>query len=258
MSEAPSRKFRFIGCEIVYREACYLAATGRHRVDVEFLRKGLHDLPTEEMRAKLQATIDATDAADGYEAVLLGYARCSDGLAGVTARGIPLALPRAHDCITLFFGSRQAYAADHDAHPGTYYATSGWRERNGFEEGGYAQPAYGVEGVMGQLGLAASRQELIDKYGADNAEFIQQMLGGWQKNYSRALYIEMGICDEGEFIDAARRDAAENSWTFELCRGDLGLMRRLFDGDWDDDFLVVRPGQKIVARNDERILGVEA
>ncbi len=36
------RRLKFIGCEIIYREACWLAATSPELVDVEFLRKGLH------------------------------------------------------------------------------------------------------------------------------------------------------------------------------------------------------------------------
>ena len=36
--KAEPRKFKFIGCEIIYREACYLAAVSPHRVDVELLR----------------------------------------------------------------------------------------------------------------------------------------------------------------------------------------------------------------------------
>ena len=55
------RRFKFIGCEIVYREACYLAAMCPHRVDVEFLRKGLHNLETADMVDALQRAIDVID-----------------------------------------------------------------------------------------------------------------------------------------------------------------------------------------------------
>ncbi len=78
-TEGASRKFKFIGCEILYREACALAAAGPHRVDVDFLLKGLHDLPREDMLRKIQAAVDAVTPEAGYEAVLLGYARCNDG-----------------------------------------------------------------------------------------------------------------------------------------------------------------------------------
>ena len=55
----PRRKLKFIGCEIIYREACFLAATSPAQVDVEFLRKGLHDLETPDMVSRVQAAIDS-------------------------------------------------------------------------------------------------------------------------------------------------------------------------------------------------------
>jgi hypothetical protein len=251
------RKLKFIGCEIVHREACWLAATSPDLVDVEFLRKGLHDLETPDMVARVQAAIDVVDPYAGYEAVLLGYARCNDGLVGVTARDIPLVVPRGHDCITFFFGSRAAYRSYFDAHPGTYFLTSGWSERNIEEGTDYAKPAYGKQGVMGKLGLTESYEEMVEKYGKENADFLADTLGDWRKNYSKYLYLTMGVCDETALIEAARADAARMGWQFEVREGSLKLLSRLFNGPWDEDFLVVPPGKRIVARNDEMILDVQ-
>ena len=159
------KRLKFIGCEVIYREACFLTAMTPHRVDVEFLKKGLHDLETHDMLAKVQSVVDEADRCGEYEAILLGYGRCNDGVVGLQAREIPLVIPKAHDCITFFFGSRQAYQAYFDAHPGTYYKTSGWMEREGAWEGqeGYAKPAYGQEGVIANLGLAQSHEAMIEK-----------------------------------------------------------------------------------------------
>jgi len=258
MPPQQSKKYKFIGCEIIYREACYLAATGPHMVDLQFLRKGLHDLETPDMLARIQGAIDEVDPRMGYEAVLLGYARCNDGLAGIVARDVPLVIPRAHDCITFFFGSRQAYKRHFDDHPGTYYMTTGWSERNNSSaEGELSHPAYDTQGVMGKLGLTESYEQLVAKHGKDNADFIVETLGDWQSNYSKILYLEMGVCDEGPFIDSAGRTAERRNWQFELREGDWSLLEKLFLGRWDEDFLIVRPGQRIVARNDDRILDVE-
>ena len=257
MTQNATRKFKFIGCEIVYREACLLAATGPNQVDVEFLLKGLHDLPRQDMIAKIQAVVDAVSPDAGYEAILLGYARCNDGLVGLKAGAVPLVIPRAHDCITFFFGSRAAYKEYFDQHPGTYYATTGWLERNKFGEEGYSRPAYGMEGVMGRLGLTEPYDVMVAKYGKDNADYIIESLGGWQKSYSRSLYLEMGVCDEQPFIERARKSAEEHSWEFETRKGEWSLLKKLFYGQWDDDFVIVPPGGMIVARNDETVLDVE-
>jgi hypothetical protein len=226
-------------------------------VDVEFLRKGLHDLETHDMVARVQAAIDSVDPAVGYEAILLGYARCNDGLVGVTARQTPLVIPRAHDCITFFFGSRAAYRTYFDSHPGTYYLTTGWSERNIEEGGDYTRPAYGQQGVMGKLGLTEPYEEMVKKYGKENADFLAGSFGDWLKNYSKYLYLTMGICDETPFIEAGKASAARRGWEFEVREGNITLLRKLFEGPWDDDFVVVPPGRRIVAKNDEGVLGVE-
>lgn len=248
------KKLKFIGCEIIYREACHLAAASPHRVDVEFLRKGLHDLHTPDMVSRVQAAIDAVDPQAGYEAILLGYARCNNGLVGVRARSLPLVIPRAHDCITFFFGSRGAFSNYFEAHPGTYYMTTGWSERNVGED--YARPAYGQQGVMGKLGLADSYEQLVAKYGKENADFILESIGDWRKNYSKLLYLRMDVCDERPLIEQTRQEAQERGWEFELRDGDWTLLKKLFTGPWDDDFLIVPPGGTIAARDDEQIMGV--
>jgi hypothetical protein len=255
MNEPITRMFRFIGCEILYREACYLAATGPHQVDVEFLRKGLHDLETPDMVAKIQAAIDAAPSDRPYEAVLLGYARCNDGTVGLRAREIPLVIPKAHDCITFFFGSRRGFREYFEACPGTYYQTTGWVERN--SEGEYDRPAYGQQGVWSKLGLTEPYEQLVARHGKENADYIIQTLGGWEKAYSRLCYLEMGVCDERPLIEIARQRAKEKNWRFEHRQGDWSLLRKLFFGRWDEDFLIVPPGGRIVARNDENILDVE-
>ena len=251
----PQKKLKFIGCEIIYREACYLAATSPHRVDLEFLRKGLHDLETPDMAAQVQRAIDAVDPRAGYDAVLLGYARCNDGLAGVRAAGIPLVLPRAHDCITFFFGGRAAFQEYFEAHPGTYYMTTGWCERSGADAGqDRPQAKHAPDGVMAKLGLTESYEELAAKYGQDAADYIMQSLNSWRDNYDRFLYLKMGLCDEAPFIDQTRREAGNRGWEFHLRDGDLTLLEKLFYARWDDDFVLVAPGHHIIPRNDDRIL----
>jgi len=251
-------RFKFIGCEIIYREACFLAATGPYQVDVEFLLKGLHDVPREGMLSKIQAAVDSASADGRYETILLGYCRCNDGLVGLTAREIPLVIPRAHDCITFFFGSRKAYMEYFHQHPGTYYLTTGWVERNTFGDAGYSKPAYGMEGILSQLGLSDPYDVLVEKYGKENADYLVETLGCWQKNYSKALYLQMDACqDEEPFINDAREEASRHNWGFDMRKGDWTLLRKLFFREWDDDFVVVLPGQAIVARNDEEILGVQ-
>ena len=246
--------WKFIGCEIIYREACHLASRSPRRIDVSFLPKGLHDLETAQMVARVQQAVD--EVGSEYAAVLLGYARCNDGLVGVEARDVPLVLPRAHDCITFFFGGRQAYQEYFDACPGTYYMTTGWYERGGASSLQGDQLGPGHNQLQG-TGLTDSYAQLVAKYGEENAAYIAETLGGWKHNYKKMLYLTMGLIDETPMMEATSLAAQENGWSFEQRPGQWRLLEDLFAGRWEEDFLVVRPGQKVVARNDGRIVDAQ-
>jgi hypothetical protein len=221
-----------------------LASQSRHLIDVEFLRKGLHDAGKLTMCQTIQNAINKVESKD-YDAILLGYARCNDGVVGLVARDIPLVIPKAHDCITLFFGSQQAYQDYFSKYPGTYYRTTGWTERGGADD----------DSVMAQLGLDRTYQEYVEKYGQDNAKFIMESMGNWIENYEYIAYLDMGLpCDEA-YAELASKEAQDKKLKFQRLHGDLRLLRQLLDGQWDPaEFLVVQPGQKVTADNSGAIL----
>ena len=244
-------RLKLIACEILYREFCAAVARSVNRVDVEFLPKGLHDIGQEGMFRRLKEAVEEVDESQ-YDAVLLGYGLCSNGLVGLAARKIPLVVPRAHDCITLFLGDNRRYLEYFHGHPGVYFKTSGWIERGeGLVqfEGGLAERANR---------LAWTYEELADKYGQDNAAFLYEQLGDMTRNYKGLTFIEMGIEPDDRFEQQARRDAAEQGWKFEKLSGDMTLIRDLLDGFWSEDrFLVVAPGRRLAASFDEQIIKTE-
>lgn len=244
MARKPKR-YKLLACEVVFREACALLAQSRHVVDPVFLRKGLHDIETHRMLAELQAEVDAVSA-DDYDAILLAYGRCNDGLAGLRARDLPLIVPRAHDCITLFLGSKERYREVFDAHPGTYFRTSGWIERDFACED---------DGVMRKLGLDKTREEYVAEYGEENADYIMQMLGGWEQTYDRLMYIDTGTAQPLDYGEQVRHEADQRGWAYDHVDGDLSLLHDLVNGPWDEDrFVIVEPGKMLGVRNDEAVL----
>ena len=244
-SELRQERVRTIACEIVHRELCFLAALARNIVDLHFLPKGLHDIETPHMVARIQQAIDATEAGL-YDAIVLAYGLCNNGTVGLRAGDVPLVIPRAHDCITFFLGSRQRYQEQFDEHPGTYYRTTGWSERN----------FSAVEGrVNDNLGLNRTYEELVRQYGEENARYVHEMTSGWEQHYDRIAYVDQGLEGRLRHDRRAEEDAEGRGWRFVKLPGDLGLLSRLLDGRWEDaEFLVVPPACRIAASNDERIL----
>jgi hypothetical protein len=244
-------RIKLIACEILYRELCACIARSTNQVDLEFLPKGLHDMGSGGMRERLQAVVDAIDVSR-YETIALGYALCGTGLAGLTARGRPLVLPRAHDCVSLFLGSHQRYLEYFTANPGVFFKTTGWIER------GQGLEQLATREMRDKTGVGMTYAQLVEKYGEDNAQFLFEQLGNYQHNYGQLTFIEMGIEPDGRFEQSARDEAARLNWRFEKVPGDLGLLQRLVDGDWSGgDFLVVPPGWRIAARHDDRIMDAE-
>jgi hypothetical protein len=244
-------RLKLISCEIFFREMCAAVARSPHRIDLELLPKGLHDIGQAGMSERLQATLDRIEP--GYDSILLGYGLCNNGIAGLATRHTPLVVPRAHDCITLFFGSRQRYQEYFDRMPGTYFLTTGWLER-GQDAGEMSQIS-----IQHQMGMDASYAELVEKYGEDNAKYLYDTLCDHLRNYGQYTFIEMGVEPDDHFEREARTKAAERDWRFDKVRGDMGLIERLVNGPWDEeDFLTVPPGHRIVAHlHDDRIVRAE-
>jgi len=240
-------RVRAICCEILFREACLVAANSPLIIDLDFLRKGLHNLGSEKMRTEIQKAVDAVDP-ERHEATVLGYALCNNGITGIEATRTKLVIPRAHDCISFFLGSAARYQEYFESHPGTYFRTTGWSERDRADDNQGA--------VHDQLGPSRTYQEYVEKYGEDNAKYIFETLGGWKTAYSRMTYIDMGLAIEEEHVRRAQEEAKDNGWEFERIRGDWRLLKAMFEGNWSrEDFLTVEAGGVVEASFDECILG---
>jgi hypothetical protein len=232
-----------IGCEILLRELCDAVVHSPQRVDVQFMPKGLHDLGGPELRNRLQTAIDAVDP-KAYDAIVLGYGLCGNGLAGLIARDLTLVIPRAHDCIALLLGNRSTFRRYFTANPGTYYRSVGWVERG--------------EAIQQQLtGMdfhRASLESLIERYGESNGQYLYEEYRRYEQSYNRLAYIENGLEPDASSIESARAEAREKHWSFEIIPGELTIFRRLLAGEWDEDFLIVPPGYRTEVSYDDDVV----
>ena len=231
------KRFKIIACHVLWRELCYFASLSRHVFDIQFLPQGLHNTP-DSLRQELQAAID--QVAGDYDAILVGYGLCCNGVEGIVARDIPLVLMRGHDCITFLLGSKDKYQAFFDAHPGTYWYSPGWIDTG-------TQP--------GKERYETILQTYTEKYGEDNAAYLMEMEQGWFKEYSHVAYTDLGFGDTDHFRQYSQDCAQWLGWDYHELKGDSQLMQDFLAGQWDvEAFLVVEPGQKIMASHDGRII----
>ncbi len=246
-------RLKCLCCEALARMVYFHSAFSPHMIDVEIVKLGLHNTP-DILRATLQAKIDQTlEAPVAYDAIVMAYGLCGKATHGLKAKKIPLVIPRAHDCITLFLGSRARYKDQFENQPGTYWYALDYLQRNDNPNGVMSLGAAEV-----QNDVQATYQTYVEKYGADNADYLMGIMGAWQAHYQRAVYIDMGIGDGTQVERKAQEDAVNRGWTFEHMQGDAVLIKKLIFGEWEKDFLILKPGEKLKMTYDEAIIGPEA
>ncbi|MFA6102139.1 MAG: DUF1638 domain-containing protein [Victivallaceae bacterium] len=228
---------KIIACNVMWRELCHYAAISFNKFEFKYLPWGLHRDPGE-IRLEVQKAVD--DTPDTFDAILLGYGLCSKGVEGIFARQIRLVIPRGHDCITCFLGSKKRYKEYFDAHPGTYWYTPGWIEN-------HLPP--------GKERYEKTFEEYRKKYGEDNAKFLMEMEQDWFNKYSTAAYVDLPVGNT-DFCKAYTRQCAEwLGWQYDEIKGDPSLLKHFVDGDWNsDEFLIVEPDHHIEATNDDKIM----
>ena len=244
---------KVIACEIAFRELCHCAARTRNLIDLEFLTQGHHDVPCQG-RAEIQRRIDAVPAGK-YEAIVIGYGLCGQILSGLTTAHTPLVAPRAHDCITLFLGSKERYQELFAGNSGTYYFTSGWLECR--QRRGANLPA-GNQMFMpahSGAGLREAHEQWVQKYGVEKARYLREVMGQWTSYYNRGVLIDHDFTRPLNYREQVQKICEERGWEYGEVPGDLGLFQRLLDGDWkESEVLTVRPGEQITPKFDEGII----
>ncbi len=238
-----NKRICLISCEIFFREVCYFASRSKDILDVIFLPKGLHDLGGEKMQEILQKEIDKAEEKD-YLKIILGYGLCNNGTVGLMAKKTQIIIPKAHDCITIFLGSKGKYKEYFFNNPGTYFHTSGWIER-GEPEGQYFDS---------QLGPKQLLKDFIEKYGEENGKYLWEILNP-EKNYSKIAYIKIDIPIFSDFQDLSKKIAKDKNWKWEEIKGDAKLLEKIVCGPYNkEEFLIIPPYHKIIATNDENII----
>ena len=250
-------RLKLIACKVLTRELSYLCALSDNVIDITWMRQGYHDRP-EQLPPILQQEIDEIEAGtnpytnpvvetgegggvpDDYEAILLGYGLCSNAITGVYSRKYRMIIPKAHDCITLFLGSKERYAKVFNDMPGCFWYTAGWIDHCDMHG----------EGRTNRL-----RKHYADMdYDEETVDYLIEELGGL-KNYRANAYISMPFLDNSRYRAVTRKAADYLDWEYTELDGDMSLMEKLIAGDWNEnDFLILEPGEMAAPSYDANVL----
>lgn len=183
---------------------------------VFYFESGLHNTP-DELRRQLQEQINGLSNAD---VILMAFGCCGNGLTGLRTARATLVIPRIDDCITLLLGSTTARKSIPNE-ISTYFLTKGWLDPDG--------------------NIMWSYKDWVGQYGEQKAlRLVKKML----HHYTRFLIIDTGSYDIDEMAGSVREFAARLNMQYGLVPGSLRLLHKLLTGPWDEEFIVLNPGQE--------------
>jgi hypothetical protein len=239
-------KSALIACNVYAHE---IAAIGLpDSVDSTFFPMGIHNRGADFMRDKIQQQINTISPVT-YDAIILGYGLCGNGIIGIAAGKVPLWVPRVHDCIALLLGGNAPYLQCRKNEPATWFQSPGWvdstGETNATEPAGCTDPEW-------------SYDTLLQKYGKEKADLLAEKIKQMIHSHSRMLYIRTGVPKDADYELRAKQVAKQNALPFEQTDGDLSLLRKLLLSKQDTkELLLVPPGFRIVPTYDERVIIAE-
>lgn len=237
-------KCKLICCEVFTREASMYVATSPHTIDPEFTPKGAHENP-QTLQQCIQQKIQETEG-KGYDYILLGYGLCGNSINGLIAGSVPLVIPRAHDCCTIFLGSRSRFVEYFGDQLSTEWSSAGYMERG---------ESYLRGTDTGKLlGMDKNYDQYIEEYGEENAKYIWEMLHP-HNDAQEMIYIDTPGTSHLGFLDKIRKIAEEQSKEVRVLQGDMRLLEGLVYGTWnEDEYLMVQPGERICAVYDQHVI----
>ncbi len=245
-------RLKVIGCKVLSRELGLISAFSESQLDITTLKQGLHNDP-ERLRKSLQNEIDLIDEGndihscdtyyeEDFDAILLAYGLCCNGIAGLSSKRFPLIIPKAHDCITLLLGSKERYQHYFNTHKGVYWFSSGWIEHTP---------------MPGKRRYENTRNLYLAHYGQENADYLMEMEQNWLTQYQWCTFIDWPEFDHSAYKKGTQASAAFLNWHYDEIQGDKSLLEDFLNGRWDDRFLVVPPGKRVVPSYDSSIIKSE-
>jgi len=149
--------------------------------------------------------------------IVLGFGFCGGGLKGLASESRRLVFPRVDDCVSLLLHDNGGDAA---RDPRSYYLTKGWFCHNS--------------------SVTDSFEPLVARYGPERARTLRRLAFA---NYERVSLIDTGAYNLNDWIPEGEAFAADLDLATAIVRGSIGLLERLFVGEWEaDDIVVLDPG----------------
>ncbi|MGN1154871.1 MAG: DUF1638 domain-containing protein [Agathobacter sp.] len=210
-------KRTIIACAMLEDEIKHVYQSLNCDLPIVWLERGYHNTP-ELLRKKIQETVNELQDQDE---LLLCFGLCGNGTAGITSAKSRLILPRFDDCLNMLLcdGSRSCRGL---VQTGTMYLTNGWTKDS--------------ESFLQQY------DKLLEEYDEETRDDIIEMM---YAHYSSVTVIDTGCYPMEDVMDYARKTSDLLELDLKTAPGYTIMLEKLFSGDWDENFIIVEPGDTI-------------
>jgi hypothetical protein len=212
-----TKNYMLLACPTLKREITVVMQEEGLNYPVFYLLDDL-DLMPEHLNAWL---CDFIPRLVNVDYLLLPMGLCGNGTLNIPSANTTLVLPKSQDCISLLLS--ETCLADVKRPVYDYFFTDSWLD---FERS-----------FTREFDIAAQ------KYGQKTADSLMQMM---YRNYKYFSYIDSGY---GDYESAAAKVATLAKLVdveVRRLKGNFGVLRKMLKLEFDDDFLIVGPGQNVV------------
>lgn len=231
-------KLALISCMIFSREVNYLISKSENIIHSFWLEKNLHDFP-DELQSNIQYTINLIEAVNErnlenkpFDAIILGYGLCSNGIIGLSSKSLPIIAPKCVDCMALFLGSNQKYT----------YLTHTYKQISW----------YNKAWIENSFVPSTETVEIDDDLTLNNTMSIDDILHAELEalnNKKHAIFIKSKIFDDSEQQSFIEKTAKYFKWEFIKVDGDMSYFMALLNSKWDNRLFLTCPPLHSIAWN---------
>lgn len=212
-------KRTLIACSMMEDEINSVLKQSDITIPIVWMDRGFHNTP-EKLNMKLQ---DQIDRLQDQDEILLAFGLCGNGTERLCSPNTKLIIPRFDDCINLLLctGQRTSRAL---TKTDSLYLTRGW--------------TLDKEAILQQYEI------IKEQYDEEMCDIIFETMYG---HYNAVTVIDTGCYDTAPVLDYARKSAELLDFQVEICPGSNQILHQLLTGDWNKNFIVLQPGEKVSA-----------
>lgn len=206
-----------IACEMLKDELLLAMERTQATPEIIWVEKGLHNTP-ERLRTVLQEIIDTAT----HSTILMGMAYCGGALEGICSRKATLVVPRFDDCIRMLLSPKPG---ETEADCRCLYFTQQW--------------------MISDRYVVREFEEYLRTYGERRGRrIIQAMIG----NYRELRLLDSGAYDVAQYEELLAADAASLGLGHSVQKGSVRVLEKLLRQQFDDEFLILPPGEVLTQR----------